>query len=1043
MSIGSRGGGGGGPSSSVSAAYAVRTGLLFFLLWLILLLQITSQFQSVAAWKFRFGRGNQSRGSREGGGAGAGASLSSVPSSNNQGDKGQPSTRTAKASSSQVPLPPGADVPPAAAAADSESTSNSKRYLFGWGSVASSVAETAEETMEEAAQLLSQVVERFNLRRIQPPPVLTNAFHTAYAKLHAILAYKPPVGFVATFVVTRLLLSGRILGIKPQGDETSTEDKLFGINKAEQKQEYTGRSLILDGDDVSYSSYGGIERIRQRLCLAAVNGLLQQQQQQHDELVRQQQQGTNQESLSPSPSPQLLLTDSQHQLVQAAAHALSVSSQPTGSRLRLVHEMVESVAQLEELLPSDNQKKPLFATKPSNLFDDDCAIITSPQVVDQLLAVSAMTAQVRATDALLRLGRDRLLQTTYRLARTVEHWERREKQTRHWKRIVQRLLRNSIEGDRLQLSLAQAAYRAEVNRLGEVTAVLMERPGGSEWLPESALMDALKATEERAGRRRTQMPDSGSTTSGGGGSSSAGRKRLFFGRGDNDKTASSEQQEQPQTTAAKARQWMHRWTTPLFSKYSFRWKADRKGILSIRRFDAADGYIDTKSAVQALFANSNVGDDWMDRARDWTQEARRVVCQAVEGCIQGSTSDSMSEPCSEADFKILDGQWCSRMAATNRGTPSRPNSAVLEEQWRSVVNYVDSTPSWRRIGEGQKVRLRDAFRFIDFYKHWDFLGIPSSMLMIYGADVAHERFVKPYWATVRNEFFKASKKTGEIMQARVLEPLKGIYDDIMNKSPSMMSALGLEIEEMSLDHMLRDLGCGDGTRAARPEALKKAMEQYEQDISGGLVRNVIGGRLVRLMLLQIQQLKVGLLSALDTIDVLVESNKIYFRILAAIPAAVVATYGTRYMTRFFYNLRAKDIRPVTVVHGEMSHYLTKIENLLLLSDQADLSEGGDGTGGGLPRNAQKVDESSSTPRGCWATPLKPSELGELILNMHRYLILLDFGSPPFPSSSCDQIHNSLQQFLGTGGTLKRLQPDRQLLWLSRIQQKHKELVKNI
>jgi len=367
----------------------------------------------------------------------------------------------------------------------------------------------------------------------------------------------------------------------------------------------------------------------------------------------------------------------------------------------------------------------------------------------------------------------------------------------------------------------------------------------------------------------------------------------------------------------------------------------------------------------------------------------------------------------------------------------------LKNSWRSVVNYVDSTPSWRRIGEGQKVRLRYAFRFIDWYKNWDFLGIPSSLLMIYGADVVHERFVKPHWATVRQEFFKVSKKTGEIMQARVLEPLKGIYDDIMNKSPSMMSALGLEIEEMSLDHMLRDLGCGDGTRAARPEALKKAMEQYEQDISGGLVRNVIGGRLVRLMLLQIQQLKVGLLSALDTIDVLVQSNKIYFRILAAIPAAVMMTYGTRYMTRFFYNLRAKDIRPVTVVHGEMTHYLTKIENLLLLSDQAEVSEGGDGTGGGLPRHAQKVDESSSTPRGGWATPLKPSELGELILNMHRYLILLDFGSPPFPSSSCDQIHNSLQQFLGTGGTLKRLQPDRQLLWLSRIQQKHKELVKNI
>jgi hypothetical protein len=36
-------------------------------------------------------------------------------------------------------------------------------------------------------------------------------------------------------------------------------------------------------------------------------------------------------------------------------------------------------------------------------------------------------------------------------------------------------------------------------------------------------------------------------------------------------------------------------------------------------------------------------------------------------------------------------------------------------------------------------------------------------------------------------------------------------------------------------------------------------------------------------------------------------------------------------------------------------------------------------------------------------------VGELLLHVHRYLLLLDFGSPPFPTADCLAIHEGLQE----------------------------------
>jgi nuclear-control-of-ATPase protein 2 len=220
----------------------------------------------------------------------------------------------------------------------------------------------------------------------------------------------------------------------------------------------------------------------------------------------------------------------------------------------------------------------------------------------------------------------------------------------------------------------------------------------------------------------------------------------------------------------------------------------------------------------------------------------------------------------------------------------------------------------------------------------------------------------------------------------------------MNKTPSLLEAFDVKNEEMSLDNMLRDLGFGDGTEAARKEGLIQAARQYESDLKNGLFRNAMRGRLIRLLLVQIQQLKAGLLSALASIDILVAANRLNIQLLTAIPAVLLVTFGTRLFLRSLYSLRMKDIRPIQDVHAEMAELLDRMETRLLLG------------------------------------ALTPVELGEFVLTMHSYLVLLDYCSPPFPGRSCDAIRKSMQDML-------QQSRDLQGGVLHLIKQKHMDLLK--
>lgn len=819
----------------------------------------------------------------------------------------------------EAPVPPpihSADQPPADDTttttttlhqAELESTMESaSRTLFAnYQSIDASLEEAADQFANELAAAVDQATAKVESALSSIGVEIKEHWQHLADSVMAVLLYQPPVGIVAVLCSLRLIVSGRLFQWQPRD---SLETKAV---QAEAKERRLGRAMILDESDISYASAGGPWAVRKQLCQAAVDGM---------------QKGLS-ESHRSSLQPVM-------DLLAALSTSLLINCRPSGARLSFLRELIEPLSLVEARIDHAN----------ANLMK------AAHRDLERLVRIAYWTLEVRATDAVLRLCRDRLLKSSYRLARTKEHWQRRVQGFYKMSHFLHRLFHRTVEGDRKRLSYAEAAYHAEVQRLGRVVQVLTARPVD---MDESFLLAAMRASDH-------------------------------------------EELQQPRSKLASAMSSM--------SQYSIRWNADGKGRLSIRKLH--NGALGGTPALEALF-----GEDahWINDAEQWTMQARGVLCNVLHDTLRGSTDDSSSQY-NEADFGALETSWCQ--------SPGK-DEETNKKTWTKLVDYVDSLSSWRRVGEGKAVRLADS-AIVDWTKRLDFLGIPSSLLWVWGAHYVH-KWAKPHWPQFRKDMIALTKKLFEIFVERVWVPAKGIFDDLMNRNKGIMSALGVQEEQASLDRMLRDLGCGDGTSDTRQEALQKATEQYEHDISKGLMANLVRGRLIRLMLVQVQQLKVGLLSALDTIDVLMKGNRIHFQLLAAIPAVLLVYVGTRIFARTIYNIRAKDLRPVTKVHSDMGEYLNEIEAILLLGEPVT------------------VDDIKSPKEGI--TNLSTPDLGIMALTIHRYLILLDFASPPFPSGDCDQIHTQLRQLVAAH--LRNLPSERQVSWLHVIQKKHQDLLQHL
>eukprot|EP00547_Thalassionema_nitzschioides_P010501 CAMPEP_0194224030 /NCGR_PEP_ID=MMETSP0156-20130528/36511_1 /TAXON_ID=33649 /ORGANISM="Thalassionema nitzschioides, Strain L26-B" /LENGTH=770 /DNA_ID=CAMNT_0038955415 /DNA_START=84 /DNA_END=2396 /DNA_ORIENTATION=- len=438
------------------------------------------------------------------------------------------------------------------------------------------------------------------------------------------------------------------------------------------------------------------------------------------------------------------------------------------------------------------------------------------------------------------------------------------------------------------------------------------------------------------------------------------------------------------------------WPRTWLSKISLNFDLEGEGNIGLNYFDEST-HINEEAARETLFKDQQ--GEWAKAAQIWIFNARYGLRDVL---IESVKEDIVDEDVKQHLDNLL--EW------SEKDMTSKDSLQTIEE-WDSVIKLVDTLSDSRRVGEGRMVSFFDqsAKRIL---KDLNVFGIPYALILIGIARLFHE-FLLPRWPLIVSLITRGYNISWTVFSKNVWEPIKDILVSLARRTDeSLLEFFDVENEVTSLDNMLKDLGFGDGTIETREEALKAASRQYEHDLDHGMVVSAIGGRLTRLLLLQVQQLKAGLLHALDSIDILVASNRLNMQLAAAIPAVLFFTVGTRLLVRSIFNLRLKSIRSVEDVHAEMSDCLDEMEKSLLLEREEN----------------QTFD----------------IELGEFVLLMHGYLVLLDYSAPLLPTRSSEAIHNVMLDLFSihrVGPEHRKIDADRQVQILRLVKEKHRELLR--
>jgi nuclear control of ATPase protein 2 len=812
-----------------------------------------------------------------------------------------------------------------------------------------------------------------------------------------VVLYKPPVGIVAAYTLTKLVTSGRLfqLGKFPLDGSTrgsddkskhndpnsrdDTSERAFHQASKSRLDRHSGRALDLDQDDMIYKQYGGIERVRRRLAWSALEEWKKEHTAPQDHSIKL----SNPFRPHPNPQPekQRPLTPEEREeatmadLVNALDETLAVTFAPGGSHSEHVQEMLPSMAKAEQCAIELGLLPPNGSGGNAKRMDSD---------VEKLLRLSLQTAELHILDSVLRLTRDRLLRTSFRLSRTVKFWKRRVQSnkgalTSIFTPFIRHFVQGGMEGDRMRLAFAEAAYQAELVRLGRVMKMLDQRPVG---MNDSSLQLAVQKTLQKEASDKIKAeqtkPPSNSTIE---------SILSFLPSG---------------------------WTIPpkaRITNFALRYNADGRGKFSFQTYEGSIK-IGGKAATKVLlddFANSQ--QPWLEKSQTWSLQARGLIYDTIKDALETSVQPTEAQ---EQELVKFQSTWRTQQYQKDPA----PTESILR-QWTFLYEMARDINRLRRVGDGKSLKLKDV-NILHWLRQWDLMGLPSAAFKIWLASIAHDKF-SPYFPRFKAICDETLETFSEIFLTRFWTPFKDLIDELMNReTDKLLTGVSLKDEATSLDYMLKDLGYGDGTPATRHEAMLKASRQYESDMNTGLIRHAVGGRLVRLMLIQIQQLKVGMLDAAETIDVLFQANRFNLQLLAIIPAIVIVVVGSKFISRFLFTVRVKDLRPMSSVHAEMTEYLNELESILLLTGQS--------------RNQEEHIPANQV--------LGDREIGEFALTLYDYLVLLDYSSPqPFPEWQCDAIHQSVTEFLGQEGSMQRLTIDEQIRLVDLLKRKNHELSK--
>eukprot|EP00547_Thalassionema_nitzschioides_P004446 CAMPEP_0194201414 /NCGR_PEP_ID=MMETSP0156-20130528/1690_1 /TAXON_ID=33649 /ORGANISM="Thalassionema nitzschioides, Strain L26-B" /LENGTH=632 /DNA_ID=CAMNT_0038926597 /DNA_START=499 /DNA_END=2394 /DNA_ORIENTATION=+ len=328
-------------------------------------------------------------------------------------------------------------------------------------------------------------------------------------------------------------------------------------------------------------------------------------------------------------------------------------------------------------------------------------------------------------------------------------------------------------------------------------------------------------------------------------------------------------------------------------------------------------------------------------------------------------------------------------------------SSWNESKWEISLSLVGNSKNRRRLqkrGSNSLQTLNPVRK--NLVKYLDWHGIPSAFLKIAIARAVHVTLA-PHWPQIKAIGFQVGSAVWGIIHFRFYTPLKVIALDLLNRRPRLLDPKHLQIEQESYLNMLRNLGI-DVDKMDKAVAQKVAAQMYEDQLKRGTVRNMIFGKTVQHILSQVQLLKAELLEAFQSIDELVDVNRLNVSLLATIPAFLLVRWGSRMLYSLMYRLRAQNVSGLKDAHQEMINLLRELERILILAEESQLSS---------------------------------AELGAFISHEQKYLLLLDICQPPLPAKQVDSIYKDVQDFLPCGGALNT---ETQLNLLKLIQEKNAE-----
>jgi len=823
----------------------------------------------------------------------------------------------------------------------------------------SSAADAVQSLADAAIDSFPGIHNPENFLPPQTPEVLpwlrltTVLTDTIPSYLKAMVLYKPPVGITTIYVLFHLLLKRNKTFVQLQNLLLDEGDQQPMTNSRHKRKKRIGRSLDLDEADGKLClGLGGVEAVRAELCIAALeeyilpvssasassasvdintNG---------NEYRNQNSQEIRAAPNKKDPSIDFSNPATRSEYASAIKDALRVNASPRSAKEDYIESTLGPLARLQGLFDRYSFHVGKQQQQRKESYDTD------------LLWMAAKVAEVRTLDALLRVLREKLLTSAVRLSKKEKYRAWRLQWYEHGfarvgKRWFRKLVRGkTVEDDRVNLQLTSAALKREMERLGQVQMLLLNRP--------------------------TELSEA----------------RLLMA------TSNSLIEEDHE-------------------------------IAMGQRIDAAGA----KVALQAKYNSRGSGgaasyeDDSIQKytveAHSWTVSTRALVYElAIESLTAAFQPDDKVENDRETtvadDLQML-SQWATYKKCDLEG-------------WDTALTLSENLSKARLMRE-QKF-LPTAIDLKQLWKRIDLFGLPSSLVVLGAAFVVHRKVYVPYWDEIRESGKFLCGAVWGVIEFRFYSPLKDIVLDLLNRREKLLDPFALAIEETSLDNMLRDLGIGDGTKANRPEALAEAARMYESELAQGAIKNLFRGGMVRLLLIQVQQMKTGLLQAMGRIDDLMDSNRLNVQLLATIPAILLVNFGTRIFFRSLFALRSRDLVGLPNAKAEMGDLLRKMERCLLLaSHNEDVFESHDN-----PKEKSTKNAIDALPQ---ALTLQPNELGEFVLHMHQYLVILDFCSPPFPAKGCDSIHLSMQDLLMQG----QLSTKRQIALLQLINTKHKEVMK--